>query len=139
MPSATPRMLMQFEAIFLTESQIKSFNQLYKERKFSEQNPVFQSWLPLKLASQPTEAEALQSVSVARTPNFLPKKTKKQGGRKLPDGSTWFNPISSELKIFLEESNIQDKKQRVTKGNGNSKGKKDIQQKIIHKVRATRN
>ena len=88
MPSATSRMLMQFEAIFLTESQIKSFNQLYKERKFSEQNPVFQSWLPLKLTSQPTEAEALQSVLTARTPIVHPKTAKKRAGRKVPDGSS---------------------------------------------------
>ena len=128
MPSATPRMLMQFEAIFLTESQIKSFNQLYKERKFSEQNPVFQLWLPLKLASQPTEAEALKSVLTARTPIILPKSTKKRAGRKVPDGNARFNPISPEWKVILEEGNVQDKKQKVTKGVGKLKGKRNIQQ-----------
>ena len=118
---------MQFEAIFLTESQNKSFNQLYKERKFSEQNPVFQSWLPLKLASQPTEAEALQSVLIARTPIVLPKTTKKRAGRKVPDGSARFNPISPEWKVILEEGDAQDKKQKVTKGL-KCKGKRNIQQ-----------
>ena len=54
MPSATPHMLMQFEAIFLTEAQLKCLLQLYKAKKFDELNPVFQSWLPLKLASLPT-------------------------------------------------------------------------------------
>ena len=126
MPSATPRMLMQFEAIFLTESQLECFQQLYKDRKFSELNPVFQSWLPLKLASQPTEGEALQSVLMARTPTVLPKKTKKRAGRKVPDGTARFNPISPEWKVILEEKDIPKEQQKGTKGSAKAKGKKVV-------------
>ena len=84
--------------------------------------------LPLKLASQPTEAEALQSVLIARTPIVLPKTTKKRARRKVPDESARFNPISPEWKVILEEGNVQDKKQKVTKGVGKLKGKRNIQQ-----------
>ena len=62
MPTTTPRMLLQLEALFLIEIQQKNFQQLFDERKFEEPNPVFQSWLPLKFASLPTEAEALKSI-----------------------------------------------------------------------------
>ena len=77
MPSATPRMLMQFEAIFLTETQRECFMKLYNKKKFDVTNPVFQSWLPLKLASLPTELAALQAVLVAQKPTDIPKKTAK--------------------------------------------------------------
>ena len=102
MPSATPRMLMQFEAIFLTETQRECFIQLYNERKFDVPNPVFQSWLPLKLASLPTESAALQAVLVARTPTDIPKKTAKRAGRKVPEGAARFDPLSPEWKIIME-------------------------------------
>ena len=73
--------------------------QLYNERKFDVPNPVFQSWLPLKLASLPTESAALQAVLVARTPTDIPKKTAKQAGRKVPEGAAHFNLLSPEGKI----------------------------------------
>ena len=75
MPSATLRMLLQFEAVFLTEIQQKNFQQLFDERKFEEPNPVFQSWLPLKVASLPTEAEAVKSILKAQTPAAIPRQT----------------------------------------------------------------
>ena len=75
MPSATPCMLMQFEAIFLTETQCECFMKLYNEKKFDVPNPVFQSWMPLKLASLPTESAALQAVLAAKTPTAIPNKT----------------------------------------------------------------
>ena len=102
-PSATPSMLLQFEAVFLTEIQQKNFQQLFDERKFEEPNPVFQSWLPLKFASLPTEAEALKSILKARTPAATPKWTAKRTGKKVPDGAAWFDPVSKEWKEILEE------------------------------------
>ena len=62
MPAYTPRMLKQYEAVFLTDSQVVAFEQLFSEKNYVEPNPVYQSWLPLKLASLPTVAEALHSV-----------------------------------------------------------------------------
>ena len=100
MPTATPRMLVQFEAVFLTEIQQKNFQKLFDERKFDEPNPVFQSWLPLKLASLPTEAEALKSILVAHTPASIPKQTTKQSGRKIPDGAARFDPVSQEWQLI---------------------------------------
>ena len=41
MPSASPRMLLQFEAVFLTEIQQKNFQQLFDMSKFEEPNLVF--------------------------------------------------------------------------------------------------
>ena len=125
MPSATPRMLMQFEAIFLTETQCERFMKLYNEKKFDVPNPVFQSWLPLKLASLPTKSAALQAVLGAWTPTAIPKKTTKRAGRKVPEGAACFNPLSPEWKIIMEtkdqsESNL---KQENTKGGTKSASK----------------
>ena len=122
MPLASPCMLMQFEAIFLTEIQIRRFQSLYKERKFDEPNPVFQSWLPLKLTTQPTEAEAFQAVLCARTPTVAPLQTKKRAGRKVPNGAARFNPISPEWNTIMEEN--QDREtDRIEKGKGKGKEK----------------
>ena len=103
MTSATSSMLLQFEAVFLTEIQQKNFQQLFDERKFEEPNPVFQSWLPLKFASLPTEAEALKSILKAHTPAAIPKQTAKRTGKKVPDGAARFDPVSKEWKEILEE------------------------------------
>ena len=77
----------------------------------------------MKLACQPTEGEALQSVLVARTPSILPTKTKKWAGRKVPDGTAQFNPISPEWKTILEDKDIA-KECKEAKGKGKGKGKK---------------
>ena len=87
--------------------------QLYKERKFDVPNPVFRSWLPLKLASLPTESAALQEVLVARTPTNIPKKIAKQAGRKVPEGAARFNPLSPEWKIIME---TKDQSESNSKG-----------------------
>ena len=101
MPTAMPRMLVQFEAVFLNEIQQKNFQQLFDERKFDELNPVFQSWLPLKLASLPTEAEAFMSTLVACTLVAIPKQNTKRSGRKGPDGPVHFDPVSQEWQQIL--------------------------------------
>ena len=103
MPSATPSMLLQFEAVFLTEIQQKNFQQLFDKSKFEEPNLVFQSWLTLKFVSLPTEAEALKSIFKARTPTAIPKWTAKRTGKKVPDGAARFDPVSKEWKENLEE------------------------------------
>ena len=122
MPSGTPKMLLQFEAMFLTDIQQKNFQQLFDERKFEEPNPVFQSWLPLKVASLPTEAEALKSILKARTPAAIPKRTAKRTGKKVPDAAARFDPVSKEWKEILEER--EDKTTSKKKGEKSKSSKK---------------
>ena len=50
MPVFSNRMLHQFEAIFLTESQKALFEKMFHEKKFDDRNTLFQSWLPMKRA-----------------------------------------------------------------------------------------
>ena len=89
--------------MFLTEIQQKNFQQLFDKSKFEEPNLVFQSWLPLKFASLPTEAEALRSILKAQNPVAIPKRIANRTGKKVPDGAAWFHPVSKEWKEILEE------------------------------------
>ena len=136
MPSATPHMLMQFEAIFLTDTQRECFMQLYNERKFDVPNPVFQSWLPLKLASLPTESADLQAVLVAQTPTDIPKKTAKRAGRKVPEGAARFNPLSPEWKIIMEtkdQSESNSKGIKTKTGTKSSSKAREVKEEAVPK------
>lgn len=63
---------------------------------------------------------------MSRTPTAIPKKTKKQAGRKTPDGAARFNPISQEWKLIMEAKNAQEiisKKAKTRKGTGEAADK----------------
>ena len=121
-------MLMHFEAVFLTDDQLKVFQRLYSERNFTFSNPVYQSWLPIKLATLPTEAEALKGLLASRTPTALPKKTSKRGGRKVPDGAARFNPISKEWEKILEEKVAEEVPKRAAK----KRAKDVVEKQVVH-------
>ena len=111
---------------------MKTFQELYKERKFDIPNAVFQSWLTLKLATLPTEKEALQSVLESRTPSGLPKRVTKQGGRKVPNGMAWFDPTSEEWrKIHEEKMETLSKKSKDKDDNKNGMSKKNGRKKVV--------
>ena len=77
--------LNKFEVLLLTPSQISEFNKLYEEKKFDVLEPLFRSWLILKLASIPSEAEALRRVLTKHTSSNVPKR-KNQRKENLPVG-----------------------------------------------------
>ena len=89
MPVFTPRHLQQFELLLLTAAEVTKFEEIFKERRFQEPNPLFQSWLPLKLASLPSEAESFQAVLETHNPKNLPQRIKKSV-RQMPVGPARF-------------------------------------------------
>ena len=95
LPSFTKRTLFQFEAIFLTESQLSRFEDNFKEKNFSHPNPIYRSWLQLKFASLPTETEALESVLEKHSPVNIPRR-KKAAKRTEPTGAARCDPTSPE-------------------------------------------
>ena len=82
-------------AIFLTESQLSRFEDLFKEKNFSHPNPIYRSWLQLKFASLPTETEALESVLVKHSPDNIPR-CKKAAKHTEPTGAARCDPTSPE-------------------------------------------
>ena len=108
LPVFNARNLMQFEAIFLTEPQLKECNHMFQNRVKSS-NAIYLAWKALKAASLPTEEEALQAVLESHTPQNLPKR-KGHSGRKVPDGVGRFNPISDEWKAIMEGCDTPSKK-----------------------------
>ena len=51
--------LNKFEVLLLTEDQVREFEMKFQEKKFSIQEPLFQAWLDLKIATVPTEAQSI--------------------------------------------------------------------------------
>ena len=130
-PAFIPLHLLMFEKMFLTPAQLSFFESQFNDRNFTNPNPWYQSWLPLKRASIPTEEEALQSVLQVLIISFntlnlsfktflenfpqtffyylqshSPKniqKRKKRGGRCAPEGAARFDPTSNEWKEILEK------------------------------------
>ena len=102
LPIFTPYDLKKFQFNFLTESQLVQCEKLFLERNFTEPNPIYQAWLQLKLASLPTEGEALQAVLQKHAPKNLPK-WKKAVIHKVPYGAARFNPISQDWVKILED------------------------------------
>ena len=115
LPTFTPRDLLKFEFNFLTESQLARCEELYKERNFTKPNPIYQSWLQLKLASLPTEVGALQDVLASHSPHNIPKR-RKLAKCDEPIRAARFNPISDEWVNILEtwESTDSTNKQNVS-------------------------
>ena len=115
LPTFTNRDLLKFEFNFLTESELARCEELFKEGNFTEPNPIYQSWLRLKLASLPTEVGALQDVLASHSPHNIPKR-RKVVKRDEPIGAARFNPISDEWVNILEtrESTDAVKKQNVS-------------------------
>ena len=105
-------MLNKFEVLLLTSEQIQEFNKFFKERKLHLEEPVYQSWLHLKIASVPSEAEAIQQVLSKHTASNVPKRKTKRIAQ-LPDGPARYDPSSPEWKKILEEQ--ENKKEKGKK------------------------
>ena len=61
LPQFTPRNLLQFETIFMTERQVAKCEDMFA-RKVKSSNPIFLAWKVFKSASLPTEKVALEAV-----------------------------------------------------------------------------
>ena len=77
--------LNKFEVLLLNKSQVLEFNDFYCKKKFDIGEPLFKSWLVLKLASIPTEAEALSRILTSHTATNIPK-SKQKRKQNLPAG-----------------------------------------------------
>ena len=96
------RQLQKFEFLLLSEETAEEFNQLFTDRKLDIQEPLFQSWLILKNASLPTEAQALDKVLGDHTASNVPK-NKTNRKRNLPIGPARYDPSSPEWEEILQE------------------------------------
>ena len=85
--------LNKFEVLLLTASQAQEFNKLFSAKKFYVIEPIFHSWLSLKLASIPTEAEALDKVFNTHTMGNVPKRKQKRV-QNLPTGGARYEWVS---------------------------------------------
>ena len=94
--------MQKFEFLLLSEETAEEFNQLFTDRKLDIQEPLFQSWLILKNASLPTEAQALDKVLGDHTASNVPK-NKTNRKRNLPIGPARYDPSSPEWEEILQE------------------------------------
>ena len=130
MPTFTPRTLLQFETIFLTDSQVKKFEEMFcKAVKTS--NPIYLAWKALKSACLPTEAEAVDAVLKAHTPENILKR-KARGGRKVPGAPSRFDPTSPEWRTCMEEATAA-KKAKATPKKKTVENKKTAPKKTLLK------
>ena len=125
MPVFNNRMLHQFEAIFLMEDQKTMFEKMFHDKKLDDKNTLFQSWLPMKLATLPSEVQALDAVIESRSPKDIPQR-KKRTNRGLPVGQDRFNPTSEEWKKIMENQ----KKPKETNSQNTTKKKRGRPKKI---------
>ena len=78
-------MLTKFEVLLMNPSQVTEFNFLYEQKSWVQDEPLFSSWLTLKLATIPTEKEALDNIlSSHKAINVAKRKTKRK--QSLPSG-----------------------------------------------------
>ena len=78
-------MLTKFEVLLLNPSQVKEFNFLYEQKSWVQDEPLFSSWLTLKLATIPTEKEALDNILSSHKALNVPKRQTKRK-QSLPSG-----------------------------------------------------
>ena len=78
--------LNKFEVLLLTLIQVKEFNEVFSAKKLDVKEPLFHSWLTLKLAAIPTESEALERVLKAHTVEKVSKRKQKKS-QNLPTGA----------------------------------------------------
>ena len=78
-------MLTKFEVLLLNPSQVAEFNFLYEQKSWVQDQPIFSSWLTLKLATIPTEKEALDNILRSHKALNVPKRKNKRK-QSLPSG-----------------------------------------------------
>ena len=102
LPTFTSCTLYQFEAIFLLPDQLQKIEEMFDLKNFTESNPLYQSWLPLKRASLPTEQQAIETVLASHTPKNVPKRKTKRTST-YPVGPARFNLTSNECQEILQD------------------------------------
>ena len=80
----------------------------------NEENLPNQSPQALKVASLPTEEEAVEVVLASHTPRNIEKR-KARSGRKVPDGPGRFNPTSQEWQAILNPPEAAEPKAKKAK------------------------
>ena len=118
--------LNKYEVLMLTPSQVEEFRDNFEKRNFKIQEPLFQSWFTLKLASIPSESEALKRVLQAHTANNVPKRINKRK-TNTPTGVARYNPASPEWVEILQQQEI--KKKTTPKRKAPSTGSKQVPSK----------
>ena len=112
-PKFSKRQLSTFEGVFLTEEQVKRCEEMFLA-KVKSSNPIFLAWKALKVASLPTEEEAVEVVLASHTPRNIEKR-KARSGRKVPDGPGRFNPTSQEWQAILNPPEAAEPKAKKAK------------------------
>ena len=113
LPNFSKRQLSTFEAVFLTEEQVKKCEEMFNTQVESS-SPIYLAWKALKVASLPTEEEVLEVVLASHSPKNIEKR-KARSGRKVPDGPGRFDPTSEEWKAILDRSEADEPKKKKTK------------------------
>ena len=113
LPKFSNRQLSTFEGVFFTEQQVQRCEEMFLS-KVKSSNPLFLAWKALKVASLPTEEEAVESVLASHTPKNIEKR-KARSGRKVPDGPGRFNPTSPEWKDILNPPETAEPKAKKAK------------------------
>ena len=124
-------MLNKFEVLLLSSEQISEFTQLFKERKIDVKEPLFQSWLSLKIASVPSEAEAIKLILSKHTASGVPKR-KARRQVNLPVGPARYDPSSPEWKqILVEQEENKSKKRKSPKVSDENKNPKHARKEKV--------
>ena len=102
--------LNKFEVLMLTPQQVKEFNELFSNKDVLHNEPIFKSWLPLKMSTIPTESESIKRILSAHTYSNVPKK-KKSRQQNLPTGKDRFDPTSPAwVEVHEEQENKKQNK-----------------------------
>ena len=120
------RQLEKFEVILLEPDQRKEFQMLYESGVREECScNLYLSWLHLKLETEDTEEEILNTFFTDKTPSNIPKKKTSRQVRK-PSGSARFDILSSDWREIWEE---QQKEKEA-----NEEKQKEIQRRKVERT-----
>ena len=99
---------MKFEVLFLTPEQTQEFKDIFESGSECLE-PLYSSWFALKVATIPTEEEALDSVLSSHTAKNVPKRAKKRNAN-VPVGPMRYDPSSSAWVEILKETETKKMK-----------------------------
>ena len=102
----------------MSDLQVKKCEEMF-ERKVKSSNPIYLAWKALKIASLPTEKEAMEAVLQLHSPKNIQKR-KAHSGRKVPEGLSRFNLLSDEWKEIMEESADKQTKKKTPSKKSNA-------------------
>ena len=129
--------LTKFEVLLLTPAQVEEFNIKYSSGLLDSNEPLYQAWLQLKLATQPTESEAILQVLGSHTATNVPKRVRKRNAM-VPDGPPRYDPSSPQWVKILEDR--ENKKVKLPDSKAKSKAPKPkAKQKISTKKNVKKN